>query len=134
ARALGVNISFLVGGDKSVEEEESVVVVKRKDRQVIDSPSRSDNTVYESINHKMKDRLMDSYIVTTTFDLPKEPMAHEGQELVFVLEGTQELVYEGKSRILEEGDCCYFDSSKPHSARSTGKKPSKALVVFTAKS
>jgi transcriptional regulator with XRE-family HTH domain len=134
ARALGVNITFLVGGEKSVEEEDSIVVVKRKDRQTIDSPIRSDNTVYESINHKMKDRLMDSYIVTTAFDFPENPGAHEGQELVFVLEGTQELVYDGKSRILEEGDCCYFDSSKPHYGKSIGKRMSKALVVFTAKS
>ena len=82
----------------------------------------------------MKDRLMDSYIVTTAFDFPKNPGAHEGQELIFVLEGTQELVYDGKSRILEEGDCCYFDSSKPHYGKSIGEKMSKALVVFTAKS
>jgi transcriptional regulator with XRE-family HTH domain len=134
ASALGTSVSFLIDGEKSTEEEDSIVVTKRKDRQTLDSPSRSDNTAYESINQKIKDRLMDGYIVTTTFDFPREPGAHEGQELVFVLEGKQELVYDGRSRILEEGDCCYFDSSKPHSARSIGKKLSKALVVFTAKS
>ncbi len=134
ARALGVNASFLIDGEKYAEEENSIVVVKRKDREIMDSPSRSDGTVYEPINHRMKDRTMDSYIVTPSFEFPGAPMAHEGQELVFVIEGTQELLYDGKTRILEEGDACYFDSSKPHCARSIREKLSKALVVFTAKS
>ena len=134
ARALGVNVSFLIDGGKAVEEAEFIVVIKPEDRQTIDSLSRFSNAMYESINHKMKDRLMDGYIVIPSFEFPGEPMAHEGQELVFILEGRQELIYDGETRILEEGDCCYFDSSKPHSARSIGEKLSRALVVFTVKS
>lgn len=61
-------------------------------------------------------------------------MAHEGEELIFIIEGKQEFVYDGKSQIFEEGDCCYFDSSKVHYARSIGEKKSKALVVFTMNS
>ena len=134
ANALGVNISYLIDGGNSEEEEASIVVIRRQERQKIDNPSASDATVHESINHKMKNRLMEGYIVTAAFDFPKAPKTHEGQELVYVLEGTQELVYDGKSRILEEGDCCYFDSSKPHYSRSIGDRQSKVLVVFTAKS
>jgi len=134
ARALGVNVSYLIDGGKPVEEAENIVVIKREDRQTIDSQPRLGNAMYESINHKMKDRLMDGYIVIPSFEFPGEPMAHEGQELVFILEGKQEFVYDGVSRILEEGDCCYFDSSKPHSARSIGEKLSRSLVVFTVKS
>jgi transcriptional regulator with XRE-family HTH domain len=133
ARALGVNVFYLMGEEKPVEEE-PLVVVKHQDRQTITSPSRLANTIYESINYKKKDRLMDAYIITTGFEFTVEPMAHEGQELIFVLEGKQEFVYNGKSQILEEGDCCYFDSSKMHYARSVGEKISKALIVFTMKS
>jgi len=133
ARALGVNVSYLIDGEKLVEETESIVVIKREDRLIINSLSRFGNAMYESINHKMKDRLMDGYIVIPAFEFPEKPMAHEGQELVFILEGRQELVYDGKGRILKKGDCCYFDSSKSHSARSIGKKLSTALVVFTVK-
>ena len=134
ARALGVNVSYLIDGGKPLEEAQFIVVIKPEDRQTIDSLSRLGNAMYESINHRMKDRLMDGYIVIPSFEFPGKPTAHEGQELVFILEGRQELVYDGESRILEEGDCCYFDSSKPHSARSIGEKMSRALVVFTVKS
>jgi mannose-6-phosphate isomerase-like protein (cupin superfamily) len=77
---------------------------------------------------------MDAYIVTTGFEFTKEAMAHEGEELIFIIEGKQEFVYNGKTQILEEGDCCYFDSSKLHYGRSLGEKKSKALIVFTMKS
>jgi transcriptional regulator with XRE-family HTH domain len=134
AHALKVNFFFLVNGEKPVEDEESLVVVKHQDRRTLTSPSRLANTIYESINQKKKDRLMDAYIVNTGFEFTAEPMAHEGEELIFIIEGKQEFVYNGKSQILEEGDCCYFDSSKLHYARSLGEKLSKALIVFTMKS
>jgi transcriptional regulator with XRE-family HTH domain len=134
ARALSVNFFFLVNGEKPMEEEESFVVVKRQDRRTLTSPSRLANTIYESINQKRRDRLMDAYIVTTGFEFTTEPMAHKGEELIFIIEGKQEFVYNSKSQILEEGDCCYFDSSKLHYARSLGEKKSKALIVLTMKS
>ncbi len=134
AHALGVNFFYLVNDEKPEEEEETLVVVRREDRRLLTTPSRLENTIYESLNYKKKDRLMDAYIVTAAFEFTAEPMAHEGEELIFIIEGKQEFVYNGKSQILEEGDCCYFDSSKMHYARSIGEKPSKALIVFTMKS
>ncbi len=76
---------------------------------------------------------MDGYIVTVGPEFPAEPLVHEGQELAFVLEGRQEFVYDGRSYLFEEGDCFYFDSNKPHSAKSVGDGPAKVLVVLTSK-
>jgi mannose-6-phosphate isomerase-like protein (cupin superfamily) len=76
---------------------------------------------------------MDGYIVTVGPKFPPEPLVHEGQELAFVLEGSQEFVYDGRSYIFDKGDCFYFDSNKPHSARSVGENPAKVLVVLTSK-
>lgn len=53
--------------------------------------------------------------------------------MTLMLEGKQEFVYDGKSYIVEEGDCYLFDSSKPHYSRSIGDKPARFLVVFTTK-
>jgi mannose-6-phosphate isomerase-like protein (cupin superfamily) len=47
-----------------------------------------------------------------------------------VLEGTQKFIYNGKIHILEEGDCYFFDSNKPHYSRTLGDKPGKILMVF----
>ena len=133
AHALGQNVFTLIGGERTAEETEGLAIVKPRERRSVTIPSRLTNTIYESINYKKKDRLMDGYILTTGFAFSGEAMAHEGQELLFMLEGKQEFLYNGKSYELEEGDCCYFDSGKPHNGRSIGEKQSKALVVFMMK-
>jgi transcriptional regulator with XRE-family HTH domain len=133
AHALDVNVFSIIGGEKFVDEEAVPAIVTVSDRRRVNIPSRPSDAVYESINYRKNDRLMDAYILTSGFEFSEKPMAHEGQELLFVLEGREELLYNGKSYFLGEGDCCSFDSSTPHQGRSVGEKPSKVLVVFTMK-
>jgi len=132
AYALGVDVFYLISGQHPVEEEQLITIVKPRERKKVIRPASSQGYTYESITYKKRDRLMDAYIVNVGVKFPGGLVAHEGQELVFVLEGKQEFVYNGKSHLLEKGDCCYFDSGKTHHARSIGNKPSKVLVVFTA--
>ncbi len=133
AHALGVSIFSIIGGEKLPEEEEAPSIVRAADRRTVFIPSAAADTVYESINYRKKDRTMDAYILTPASEFADKPMAHEGQELLFVLEGREEIAYNGKSYILEQGDCCCYDASTPHYGRSIGEKQSKILVVFTMK-
>jgi transcriptional regulator with XRE-family HTH domain len=55
---------------------------------------------------------------------------HEGAELLFVLEGTLGIWFEGEEHILGAGDSVYFDSSEPHAYRGAGEA-AKAVVVTT---
>ena len=133
AHALGVNVFSLIGAEKLPEDEEVPAIVRTRDRRTVNIPSAAADTTYESINYKTKNRLMDAFILTPASEFSEKPMAHEGQELLFVLEGKEEVIYNGKSYFLEEGDCCYFDASTPHYGRTVGKKQSKILIVFTVK-
>lgn len=133
AFALGVDVFFLMTGENRQDDEQRIVILKDSERRVIPNPWGSPTSIYEPINDKKLDRLMDGYIVTVGPEFPAEPMAHEGQELVYVLEGAQEFVYDGKSYVLEKGDSFCFDSDKPHFARSLGGEPAKVLVVLTSK-
>ena len=133
AFALGVDVFFLMTGENRHDAGGSITVLKDSERKVIPNPWGSSTSVYEPINAKKLDRVMDGYIVTVGPEFPPEPMAHEGQELAFVLEGTQEFVYDGRSYVLGKGDSFCFDSSKPHFARSLGDGPAKVLVVLTSK-
>ena len=133
AYVLDVDLLFLLSGETQNSKAESITIVKKGERKTLHRAFRSLGYTYESITYKKLDRLMEGYIVTSGFEFPPEPFEHEGQEIVYVLEGTQELVYDGKTYALEEGDCLYFDSNKPHILRSTGKKSGKLLVVFATK-
>ena len=133
AFVLGVDIFFLISGEIRGNEEQFITVVKASERKVIPNPWGSSTSIYEPLNDKKADRVMDGYIVTVGPKFPPEPLVHEGQELAFILEGSQEFIYDGRSYFFQEGDCFYFDSNKPHSARSAGDGPSKVLVVLTSK-
>lgn len=133
AFALGVDVFFLMTGENRHDDDGNITVLKDSERKIIPNPWGSSTSVYEPINAKKLDRSMDGYIVTVGPEFPPEPMSHEGQELAFVLEGTQEFVYDGRSYVLEKGDSFCFDSNKPHFARSLGDGPAKVLVVLTSK-
>jgi transcriptional regulator with XRE-family HTH domain len=57
------------------------------------------------------------------------PIAHDGQEFVYVLEGKVELFHDGERRTLGPGDSVYLDSARPHLFRGLGDEPSRAVGV-----
>jgi quercetin dioxygenase-like cupin family protein len=60
------------------------------------------------------------------------PLAHDGQEFVFVLEGSIELQHDGKRCVLGPGDSAYLDATRPHLFRGLGSAPSRMLAVVTS--
>ena len=132
AFVLGVDVLFLISGEANQGEKQSITIMKASERRVIPRPSGSPAYAYQPVNDKKMDRLMDGYVVTIGPDFPLEPLVHEGQELCYVLEGTQEFLYNGKSYTFKKGDSYCFESSKPHYTRAVGNKPAKVLVVFVS--
>jgi quercetin dioxygenase-like cupin family protein len=63
-------------------------------------------------------------------DYTPDPVAHGGQEFNLCLEGTMELLFDGKVIRLEAGDCVYFNPSRPHGQRAVGGK-ARFLTVIT---
>jgi transcriptional regulator with XRE-family HTH domain len=133
AYVLRVDVFFLISGEIRRSNEQFITIVKESQRTVIPRPSGSPAYMYEPLNDKKMDRLMDGYVVTVGSEFPNEPLVHEGQELTYVLEGRHEFVYDGKTYLLEKGDSYCFESTKPHYARSLGNGPTKLLVVFASK-
>jgi transcriptional regulator with XRE-family HTH domain len=130
AYALGEDVLTLITGESSSTEKVHFSLVRPSERRAIIHPGTALGYNYESVTYKKPDRVMDGYILTAGFKFPKEPFIHEGQELVYMLEGKQEFIYNGKKYIVEAGDCFYFDSDRPHYSRSLGNRPARFLVVF----
>lgn len=63
-----------------------------------------------------------------------EPIAHEGEEFLYVLSGTLELLYDGNTYHLKTGDSLYMDSARPHALRATGDTPPQVVAVVYSKS
>lgn len=131
AFGLGEDVIRLITGQGRVSDRPKFSIVKSDERQPVIHRGAPSGYIYESITYKKPDRSMDAYIVTVGSELPKEPLNHEGQELVFALGGKLEFIYDGHSTLVETGDCIYFDSDRPHFSRTLEGRTAQVLVVFS---
>jgi mannose-6-phosphate isomerase-like protein (cupin superfamily) len=74
---------------------------------------------------------MDPFILTKKAGSEVTPVfQHEGQEMMYVIEGTMKFCHGTKEFIVEEGDCVYYDASLPHGGTVIGDRDLKCLVVI----
>ncbi len=60
------------------------------------------------------------------------PIHHDGQEFVYILEGSIELYYDGKTHTLNQGDSAYIDASKPHTFHGVGESIARMIAVVSS--
>lgn len=128
ARALGITISAILA-----EENHSVpfCLVKKGERPLISRDGNSSEYSYEAIAYKFPNKSMEPFILTLPVKPKKKIMyRHEGEELLFVLEGTMQFQCDDQEYIVEQGDCIYFDSSLPHFGQSKGDQRVRCLIVM----
>ena len=56
--------------------------------------------------------------------------SHEGEEFMYVMDGTLEFLYGEKTYILVKGDHVYFEPCIPHAGKSLGKENATLMVVI----
>lgn len=83
---------------------------------------------YEILAHKKSGKNMEPMLLSPSFD-EEAIFSHEGEEFMYTIEGTHEIIYDGESYIIDAGDSIYFDSIVPHTGRSVGKTKAKVLAV-----
>ena len=129
ADAFNTDISLLIAEDSEVPENINLCIVKKNDRKEVVSRGTLYGYRYEALAHKKIGKNMEPYIIIPAFD-EKGIFSNEGEEFMYVLEGTHEFMYDGKKYLLREGDSIYFDSVIPHSGRSVGKRKAKILAIM----
>lgn len=133
SNALGIDISELFTHADTVPYQE-IIVGRCDEHRLLSGAGTPYGYVYEDLASNKKGKNMEPFIVTVgsnrRIDVQKD-FRHEGEEFIYVLEGTLEFFYDGKSYcVLEAGDHVYFDADKPHSGRSLGGKEAKILLVI----
>ena len=80
------------------------------------------------------DRHMEPFIININAmnDADFVLSSHEGEEFIYVMEGTMEISYGQSSYLLNEGDSIYYDSIVPHHVHAYQGQEAKILaVVYT---
>jgi transcriptional regulator with XRE-family HTH domain len=133
ARALDVTISNLLGEEIPTNP---ICLVKKDERFVVGGERAQFGYSYEALAHKFTNKMMEPFILTLPAETKKRVIyQHEGQEILFVLEGTMKFHHGAEELIVKEDDCIYFDSGIPHFGESVGNKAVKFfMVVYSSRS
>ena len=133
ARVLGVRLGTFLDD----QDENGPVVCRKKEAK--DAISFSNNAIhsrkhmeYHSLSKSKADRHMEPFIIDFKVDAEEshELSSHEGEEFLYVLEGTIEVIYGQNNYVLETGDSIYYDSIVSHHVHSSNDETAKILAVI----
>lgn len=90
------------------------------------------NYIYTALETRKPNKMMEPFLVEFPI-IESDQMiftSHEGEEFLYIMEGSVEFRTVDRVEILERGDSIYIDSDLSHSFRCVGEKPAKALAVL----
>jgi len=86
---------------------------------------------YFPLGRGKTDRHMDPFYIEIAPNAEAPFSAHEGEEIIIVVEGEVELTYGGETYLLWMGDSAHYNSVVTHRVRAVGDKPAAIhAVVF----
>jgi transcriptional regulator with XRE-family HTH domain len=129
AYALKTDVNLLMAYNSETPGDFPFCIIRKNERKEVASRGKPRPYHYEALAYKKLGKNMEPYIIESDSH-ERDPVSHEGEEFIYVLEGRQEFTFGSEKYILNEGDSIYFDSIVPHGARSLGDKKSKVLAVM----
>ena len=128
ARAMDVEVTQLFEENGPLEDIR-ISIQRKNEGVIIKGTSRRSGYDYKVLAGDKPGKNMEPFIIYSPREINKM-YTHEGEELIYVLEGTLEFIFGEQTYILEEGDHVYFDSRVPHAGRSIGDEIAKLFVVI----
>ncbi len=132
SRVLGSKVEGVFHGGATVSEN---ITICRAGESLAGEQGNTDQSYgYSSLTRPgTGGHIMEPFLLT--FDPrtpPGPPITHEGQEFVYVLEGSIELFYDGRRHRLEKGDSAYINSNLPHTFHGMGDTVARMLAVVSS--
>jgi mannose-6-phosphate isomerase-like protein (cupin superfamily) len=83
--------------------------------RVISRAGTNQGYSYESLSWRKQNKKMEPFLLSVMEKVSEEnTYSHDGEEFLFIMKGTAELLLEDQRFELTEGDSVYFDSSLRH--------------------
>lgn len=122
ARALDVDLTYFIATRKPAD------AFSRAEGRARFAVAGS-SVVYEAVSADYPGSDLSSYVLHVPAGYASEVVSHEGEELLFVLEGEIEQTLDGETFVMRAGDALHYAGSKPHSW--TNRQASPARVLWT---
>lgn len=128
SQALDVPLSWVLD-----DRPETDLVLLPKSQRQARVGNESMGYSYELLANRSKFSNIEPTIVYVTpkdTNLRQEPYTHSQDEFIYIIEGAIELLYDGETHYMEEGDTAYFKGSKPHLFKPVDNLGAKVLTIF----
>jgi len=132
SRVLGSKVEGMLQGGATVSE--SITICRAGESLSGDQGNTDQSYGYATLTRPgMGGHIMQPFLLSFDPKTPAgPPINHDGQEFVYILEGTIELFYDGKTHTLNQGDSAYIDASKPHTFHGMGESIAKMIAVVSS--
>jgi transcriptional regulator with XRE-family HTH domain len=131
AYALNVHISYFFDEERA---EDGLSIVRKDERKEMIGDLTQVGYKYEAVIRKRFDSSINPFVLTlpSEVDPVKVPYnSHEGEELIYVVEGNLMFCYGDDEYPVVEGDCLYFNAIVPHRVvRVSEKGNAKILAIL----
>ena len=124
AQGLGVGLDYFIAAPRPAD---ALSVAANRPRFSIDGSS----VVYERIGAEFPGSELSSFILHVPPGYRSETVSHEGEEIVFVLEGSVVQVLEGEEFRMKQGDSLHYRGNRPHGWYNDSGRPAKILWTGT---
>jgi transcriptional regulator with XRE-family HTH domain len=132
ATGLGIQLYSLFESARPAPVPPQYVLVRREARGSMPMLSAAGYT-YERLGGDLNSHRLDAFELEFPVGGSKKMLlvAHEGEEVLFLLSGKIEFQVGRDRFLMKEGDCVHFNSEQPHMGRNAGKKPARMLMVVS---
>ena len=124
--ALGISIGELFEEDRG----DQVYIQRKAERHPMEGIK--DKVIFEFVSSRVANRKMEPLFFSLLPGGGSEgEYSHDGEEFLYIMAGTADLILDDERLTLEAGDCIYFDSSLRHRLLSRDGSEVKVLAVVS---
>lgn len=124
ARSLDVGVDYFIS-TPSAED----ALTRASERQKFSVAGSS--VVYEKIAADFAGNMLSSFVMHIPDGYRSETVSHEGEEILYVLEGTICQKLEDEVMVMQEGDSVHFRGNRPHAWWNESGAPARVLWTGT---
>jgi transcriptional regulator with XRE-family HTH domain len=124
ARSLGVPLDYFISTPRV---EDALTRAEERRRFSIDGSS----VVYERLGTEFPGNVLSSFILTVPPGYASETVSHEGEEIIYILEGSITQYLDGKEMVMGVGDSLHYRGNVPHAWANPNDRPARILWTGT---
>jgi electron transfer flavoprotein alpha subunit len=131
------SVSFLLKLSRALDVDPGTFLSDEEKAHIQDKraqafTTRTKNYAYQTLTPGAENQHLRGFMITIEAKQAHKPVAykHEGEEFIYVMEGSLELTLDNKVHNLKVGESMHYNSEIPHKLRNKGNETTRCLVML----